>query len=64
MLIAHGHRLADIWGYSMRAVQVYADLIVARQQSELHALTVAIRHSQGTDQKIFKQFLESLQGDD
>jgi len=35
-----------------------------RQQQELYALTVAMRHTQGTDQKVFKEFLLSLSGDD
>jgi len=39
------------------------DLIELRQRRELHALTVAVRHTQGADAKVFRQFLESL-GDD
>jgi hypothetical protein len=62
--VAHGHRPADIWGYSIRAIQVYVDLIQTRQRQDLHALTVAMRHAQGADQKVFKEFLTSLQGED
>lgn len=45
-------------------MQVYVDLIQARQKTELHALTVAVRHTQGTDSKVFKQFLMGLEGED
>ena len=62
--MANGHRLSDIWGYSLRAVQVFVDVLRVRQQQELYALTVAVRHTQGTDQKVFKEFLLSLSGDD
>lgn len=48
----------------MRAIQVYAELIVMRQRQQLHALTVAVRHTQGTDVKVFREFLNSLQGDE
>jgi len=63
LLVANGHRLADIWGYSIRAIQVYVDLIHARNQRSLHDLTVAVRHTQGSDAKVFKDFLASLVGD-
>jgi len=39
--VANGHRLADIWGYSIRAIQVYVDLIHARNQRSLHDLILA-----------------------
>jgi hypothetical protein len=45
-------------------VQIYVDLITTRQQQELYALTVAVRHTQGTDAKVFREFLTSLQGDE
>lgn len=64
MLIAHGHRAQDVWGYSIRAIQVYADLGTIRQRRQLYDLTVAVRHTQGTDPKVFKEFLSGLQGDD
>jgi len=48
----------------MRAIQVYVDLILVRQQKQLHDLTVAVRHTQGTNAKVFREFLNSLQGDD
>ena len=64
LLIAHGHRPSDIWGYTLPVVQIYVDLITTRQQQELYALTVAVRHTQGTDAKVFREFLTSLQGDE
>lgn len=48
----------------MRAIQVYTDLIQARERQRLYDLTVAVRHTQGVDQKIFKEFLKSLEGDE
>lgn len=62
--MAHGHRPVEVWGYSIRAIQTYVELISTRLRQELYALTVAVRHTQGTDQKVFKEFLTSLQGDD
>lgn len=63
MLIAHGHRPAEVWGYTMRAVQAYVDLIQMRLQQQLHDLTVAMRHSQGMDAKVFREFLKGLSGE-
>ena len=48
----------------MRAAHTYAELITARQRQELFALTVAVRHTQGSDAKVFREFLNSLSGDD
>lgn len=62
--MANGHRLADVWGYSLRAVDVYVGAIVKRQRQWLADLTSAIRHSQGTDPKVFQQFMRDLQGDE
>lgn len=62
--MANGHQQAAIWSYSLPAIQIYVELIRAREQQELYALTVAVRHSQGTDQKVFREFLTSLEGDD
>jgi len=53
-----------VWGYTMRMVQIYAELIALRQRQELHALTVAVRHTQGSDAKVFREFLKSLSGDE
>jgi len=64
VLVANGHRPAEVWGYSLRVIDAYIELIAQRLQHELHDLTVAVRHSQGTDAKVFRQFLESLQGDE
>jgi len=63
-LVAHGHRLADVWEYNLRAVRVFVDLIAIRQRRQLHDLTVAVRHTQGSDAKVFREFLNSLQGDE
>jgi hypothetical protein len=48
----------------MRSVQVYVDLIALRERRQLHDLTVAVRHTQGTDAKVFREFLNGLQGDE
>lgn len=48
----------------MTVIQIYVDLITERQRKELYALTVAVRHTQGSDAKVFREFLNSLQGDD
>jgi len=48
----------------MRAIDVYMELMVVRVRTQLHDLTVAVRHTQGTDQKVFKDFLTGLQGDE
>jgi hypothetical protein len=40
------------------------DLVQKRRQEQLFDLTVAVRHTQGTDTKVFREFLKSLQGDD
>jgi hypothetical protein len=48
----------------MTAVQIYVDLIIARQRRELYALTVAVRHTQGSDAKVFREFINSLSGDE
>ena len=65
MLMAHGHRLADVWGYTMRAVQVYRGFDCdSSAASNFMTLTVAVRHTQGTDDKVFREFLNGLQGDD
>jgi len=45
-------------------MQVYLDLILLRQRRQLYDLTVAVRHTQGSDNKVFKEFLGSLQGDE
>lgn len=63
-MITHGHRPGDVWGYSLCAVQVFVDLIQTRKREELHALTVAVRHTQGTDAKVFREFLRNLLGDE
>jgi hypothetical protein len=54
----------DIWGYSMRAIDVYVNLIQTRLRQSLHDLTVAVRHTQGSDAKVFREFMTSLQGDE
>jgi hypothetical protein len=65
LLVANGHRPSDIWSYSMKAIQIYVDLATHRLRQSLHDMTVAIRHSQGTDAKVFREFLNSLlQGDE
>jgi len=64
LLIAHGHPPTVVWSYTIPAIQTYVDLITARQRQRLHDLTVAVRHTQGTDSKVFREFLTSLQGDD
>jgi len=53
-----------VWSYTIPAIQTYVDLITARQRQRLHDLTVAVRHTQGTDSKVFREFLTSLQGDE
>jgi hypothetical protein len=63
-LVSHGHRPVDVWGYTLRAIQVYVELINVRERQNLHALTVAVRHTQGADAKVFREFLTSLQGDE
>jgi hypothetical protein len=62
--VAHGHRPHEVWGYSLRVIQVYVDLITVRVRQQLHALTVAVRHTQGSDAKVFREFLKSLEGDE
>lgn len=47
----------------MRVVQLYVDLIQKRRSQMLHDLTVAVRHSQGTDAKVFREFMTSLEGE-
>jgi hypothetical protein len=47
----------------MGAVQIFIDLIQRRRQQALYDLTVAVRHTQGSDLKVFKEFLNSLSGE-
>ena len=54
----------EVWGYNLRAIQVYVDLILLRGRQELYSLTVAVRHTQGSDAKVFREFLTSLSGDE
>jgi hypothetical protein len=43
---------------------VYVETITIRLRQELHAITVAVRHTQGSDAKVFREFLNSLVSED
>jgi hypothetical protein len=48
----------------MRVVEIFIRLAVKRERQQLFDLTVAVRHTQGMDAKVFQQFLNDLQGDE
>ena len=43
---------------------MYVNLILVRSRQELYSLTVAVRHTQGSDTKVFREFLTTLSGDE
>jgi hypothetical protein len=45
----------------MRSIQLFVELIGKRKKSDLLSLTIAVRHTQGTDNKVFRQFLAALE---
>jgi hypothetical protein len=61
--VSNGHRLEDVLKYSMRRVQVLVDAINVRMKEMLRHNAIASRHAQGTDGKVFNDFLKSLESE-
>jgi hypothetical protein len=47
----------------MRQVQVFTDLIETRTRERLRSLAIAIRHTQGSDDKLWNEFIDGQLGD-
>jgi len=64
LLVANGHHLEDVLGYTVRRIQILVDFVFIRRKGDLASLAVAIRHSQGSDAKVWKEFIKSLESEE
>lgn len=60
LLIGAGYSEERIWGYTLPAIVHYSEMVMKKRNKALHDLTIAVRHSQGTDPKVFQKFLNTL----
>lgn len=60
-MISGGHRLSDIWGYSLRQLSAFNVLVGDVRTGEDKALAILIRYSHHSSDSDFKKFIKQLE---
>jgi hypothetical protein len=58
--MANGHSQETILTYSIRKIDMFVEMARWREREKLHSLTIAMRQSQGTDEKKWKAYMDAL----